>query len=409
MPRSSDSAESPPRRPPLSGVRVLDLSNLLAGPMATMYLADFGAEVLKVEHPRLGDDLRNWGFSKEGVGLFFKVVNRNKRAITLNLKDARGQALCRRLVSRTDVVVENFRPGTLERWNLGYDELRAANPGVIMARVTGYGQTGPYAHRPGFGTIAEAFSGMATTNGYIDRPPLLPGFGLADATTAIHVAYGITLALYERDRNGGAGQVIDVGLYEGLFTLLGSQVVDFDQLGIVAGRMGGRLPFVSPRNAYETSDGKWVAIAGGTQHTFERITEALGISDVLEEPRFATNASRLEHAEELDDRVREAVRTLTMTEVLSRCEAFQAPVGPAYDVAEVFEDPHYRERGNISAIPDEELGPIKMQSVVPRLVETPGEIVHAGPPMGAHNIVVYRELLGVDEEEYDSLGADGVI
>ncbi len=403
---SSDAAE---RAGPLAGIRVLDLSNLMAAPMATMYLGDFGADVIKTEHPDRGDELRNWGRKKDGVGLFFKVANRNKRTITLNLSTPGGQDIARRLAAKVDVVIENYRPGTMERWGLGWDELSAANPGLVMARVTGYGQTGPYSQRPGFGTLAEAFSGYAAITGYADQPPLLPAFGLGDASTAIHTAYAIAIALLNRERNGGEGQVIDVGLYEGLFTLLGPHVIDYDQLGAVQERAGSRIPHVAPRNTYQTSDGKWVAIAGATVRTFERICEVLGIEDVLEDPRFQTNQDRVANVEALDERIQEAIGKLALDDVLARFDEAAAPVGPAHDVAGIFEDAHYRERANITTVDDEELGPLRMQSVVPRLSETPGSIEHAGPPKGAYNADVYGELLGLDAAELARLADAGVI
>lgn len=389
-------------------VRVLDLSNLLAAPMATMYLADFGAEVISVEHPSKGDDLRNWGNQREGVGLYFKVLGRNKKMITLNLSLPRGQEIARRLVRDVDVVVENFRPGTLERWGLGWKELSAINEDLIMARVTGYGQTGPYRQRAGFGTNAEAFSGAAYITGYPDRPPLLPSFGLGDSTTAIHAAFGIMVALYHRDVSGGGGQVVDLGLYEGLFTLLGPQVVDYDQLRVVQERAGSRLPFIAPRNSYRTRDGRWIAISA-TQSVFERLAPALGVPEIVDDPRFVTNRLRIAHVDELDAVIADAVAELTFPDLLKRCETSGIAVAPVYSVEDIFGDPHYRERQNIVGVVDEELGEVRMQNVVPRLEKTPGRIEHAGSPKGAHNEEVYGERLGLGEAELQALRIDGVI
>ena len=394
---------------PLDGVRVLDLSNLMAAPMAAMYLADFGADVIKVEHPERGDELRDWGRKKDDVGLFFKVANRNKRAITLNLSKPDGQQLARELVQHVDVVLENYRPGTMERWGLGWDDLSATNPDLIMARITGYGQTGPYRQRPGFGTLAEAFSGYAAITGYADQPPLLPAFGLGDASTAIHAAYAIALALLHRERNDGGGQYIDLGLYEGLFTLLGPHVIDYDQLGAVQERAGSQIPHVAPRNTYETSDKKWVAIAGATQRTFERICSVLEIEDLLEDPRFTTNQERVANADALDDRIQEAIGRLSLDEVMEQFDEAAAPVGPAHDIAGIFEDPHYRARENIVTVADDELGSIRMQNAVPRLSKTPGRVEHAGPPKGTSNAEVYGELLGLDAAELERLSDEGVI
>ena len=394
---------------PLDGVRVLDVSNLMAAPMATMYLADFGAEVIKAEHPQRGDELRQWGRKKDGVGLFFKVANRGKKTITLNLSTEGGQDLVRRFVPKVDVLVENYRPGTMERWGLGWDELSSINPSLVMARVTGYGQTGPYRSRPGFGTLAEAFSGYAAITGYADAPPLLPAFGLGDASTAIHAAFAITMALYHRDAGDGEGQFIDLGLYEGLFTLLGPHVVDYDQAGAVQRRSGSRIPHVAPRNTYQTSDGRWVAIAGATKTTFERICQVLSIEDVLEDPRFADNQLRVANVEALDDRIQVAIGRLTLDEVLERFDEAEAPVGPAHDISGIFEDPQYEARENIVSVADDELGPLRMQSPVPRLSRTPGRIDHAGPPKGAHNSEVYGELLDLTEDDLRELAEAGAV
>lgn len=388
---------------------MLDLSNLLAAPMATMYLGDFGAEVIKAEHPIRGDELRRWGNRRGDVGLFFKVLNRNKRLITLDLKAPRGQDLVRRLAAECDVVVESYRPGTLERWGIGYEQLSAINAGLIMLHVSGFGRTGPWSQRPGFGTLAEAFSGYAHITGFPDRPPLLPSFGLGDTSTGVLAAFAVMLTLYHRDLGGGPGQEIDLGLYEGLFTMLGPQVIDYDQLGITQERCGSRLPFVSPRNTYQTADGAWIAIAGSTQGTFERIMRALDCESLLSDPRFADNHRRIENAEALDVELQHAVGEWTLAEVLDVFERMEAPVGPVYDIAQIFEDPHYRARENIVAIPDPELGEVRMQNVVPRLSQTPGRITHAGLRKGAYNLEVYGGLLGLGAEELAGLRAEGVI
>jgi formyl-CoA transferase len=278
-----------------------------------------------------------------------------------------------------------------------------------MARVTGFGQQGPYSSRPGFGTLAEAFSGYASITGYGDRPPLLPSFGLADATTGIHAAFGIMVALHNRVANGGEGQFVDLALYDGLFTLLGSFVVDYDQLGLVEQRQGSRLPFLAPRNTYQTQDGAWVAIAGGTATTWERIVRTLGIEHVLDDPDLADNRSRIENVEKLDAEIQGAVAQLPLAELLERFGDAAAPVGPAYDISQIFEDPHYAARENIATVEDEELGPLRMQNVVPKLSATPGRIEHAAPAKGAHNREIYGELLGCDDDELSRLADEGVI
>ncbi len=397
---------SPKDRPmPLSGVRVIDLANFLAGPLASMFLADFGAEVIKVERPGTGDEVRLWGNNKNGVGLMYKLINRNKRSITADLKTPLGVEIVKRLVRNADILIENFRPGTLERWGLGWEVLSEINPGLVMVRITGFGQTGPNSHRPGFGTLAEGYSGYAYITGYPDRPPLLPGFGLADDTAGLMGAYLALVALKARDQNGGRGQVVDFAIYEPLFTLLGPQVVDYDQLGLVQERNGSRLPFTAPRNTYRTRDGRWVSISGSAQSTFERMCRALEVPELIEDPRFADNRERIRNAEALDEALQAAIERFDFDDVMRRFDEAGAAVAPCYSVAEIFEDPHYRARENIVAVPDEELGgPIRMQNVVGKLSATPGRIRHAGPPLGAHNREVLVDMLGFDEDELREAG-----
>lgn len=393
---------------PLQGVRVLDLSNLLAAPMTTMHLADFGADVIKVEHPAKPDELRVWGRAKDDVGLYWKVVNRNKRLITLDLSHEKGRELALELARRSDVVVENFRPGTINRWGLGYDALSRENPGLVMAHISGYGQTGPYSHRSGFGTVADAFSGYAAITGHSDGPPLLASFGLSDAATSIFGAFAIMVALRHRDKTG-EGQEIDAALYEALFTLIGPNVIDYDQLGAVQQRNGSRLPFVSPRNTFQTSDGQWIAIAGSTQATFERTARGLGIEHVIHDPRFATNRDRIANVDALEEELQRAISKRTRDEVLAILDESDAPGGPVYDIPQIFNDPHFRARRNMVSIPDEQLGVVQMQNVTPRLSKTPGRIAHTGMRHGEHNSEVYTDLLGLRAEELHDLSGLGVI
>jgi len=364
--------------------------------MAAMFLGDFGAEVIKVEHPVRPDELRQWGNAKDEVGLYFKVLNRNKKTVGLDLKSDEGRNLALRLAEKCDVVVEGFRPGTLERWGLGWPTLKEVNPELVMLRISGYGQTGRYHSRAGFGTIAEAYSGAASLIGDNGGPPLLAPFPLGDATTAIFGAFGVVVALHRRAREGG-GQVVDLALYEGLLTLLGPQVIDFDQLGYVQERDGSRLPFVSPRNAYETEDGRWVALSGSTQRTFERLMHGFSLAHVITDPRFASNRDRMANAAALDEEIRAAVKKLPLERVLTIAEEAEAPLGPVNDVADLFKDGHIRDRQNVVTLEDSELGSVKMQAVVPKLGESPGRIAHAGPRHREYNRAVYSELLGLDE------------
>ena len=392
---------------PLAGVRVLDLSNFLAAPLTGMFLADFGAEVVKVERPGGGDEMRLWGNNKDGVGLYFKAVNRNKKSVTLDLHTPLGRDAVLRLAREADIVLENFRPGTLEKWGLGYDVLAADNPGLVLVRVSGFGQTGPNSHRPGFGTLAEAYAGFAHINGEASGPPLLPGFGLADSTTGLMGAFLAMVALKGREANGGRGQIVDLAIYEALFTLLGPQVVDFDQLGLVQQRNGSRLPFTAPRNTYHTRDKRWVSMAGSAQSIFVRVLTALEVPQLVKDPRFADNRSRLTHAKALDVGLQKAFERFDLAEIMRRFEAADAAVAPVNDIAQIMADPHFQARENIVAVADEELGgPLRMQNVAGKLSATPGTVRWAGPRVGEHNHEILVGRLGLDPAAIRAAGID---
>jgi crotonobetainyl-CoA:carnitine CoA-transferase CaiB-like acyl-CoA transferase len=393
-------------RPALDGVRVIDVATLFAGPLAATILGDFGADVLKIEHPR-GDPARSHGHAKNGVGLWWKMLARNKKAITLYLGAPAGQDLFRRLVRDADVVVENFRPGTLERWGLGYETLAAINPRLILARVTGFGQVGPYAHRPGFGTLAEAMSGFAHITGQPDGPPTLPPFGLADGIAALATACAILMALRARDSTG-RGQVVDLAIIEPILTVLGAQPTVYDQLGIVQQRMGNRSANNAPRNTYRTAEGKWVAVSTSTQPVAERVMRLVGRPDVIAEPWFATGHGRAAHADELDAAVGRWIAERSLDEVVSAFEQAEAAVAPIYDVADVLADPQYQALQSIVTVADPELGPLKMQNVLFRLSDTPGRIRTTGPRLGEHNAEVFGRL-GIDAEGLAELARQGVI
>lgn len=390
---------------PLEGVRVADISNFLAGPMLSMFLGDYGAEVVKLEQPGRGDEMRFWGEHKDGVGLYYKVVNRNKKSITADLRTPLGVEVVKRLVRTADVLVENYRPGTLERWGLGYDVLSAINPGLVMTRITGFGQTGPYSHKPGFGTLAEGFAGYASITGYPDRPPLLPAFGLADSTTGLAGAFLTMVALFDRVKRGGKGQVVDLAIYEPLFTLLGPQVVNYDQLGLVQERAGSRLPFTAPRNAFRTRDGQWVAIAGAAQSIFERICHAVDRPELITDPRFLDNRLRMKNVTALEESLQQAIERFDLAELLERFDKHQAAVAPVNNVAQIFADAHYAARENITPVADAELGcPLRMQNVMGTFSRTPGTIRHAGPKLGQHNREVLVGELGFSEDELRAAG-----
>lgn len=395
-------------RPPLADVRVLDIASFMAAPMAAMWLADFGADVIKVEHPH-GDMMRSWGSVKNGVPLFWKVVGRNKRSVTLDLHHPRGQELLRRMAARADVVVENFRPGTLARWGLAYSDLSALNPRLVMLSISAFGQTGPYSSRAGFGTLAEAMSGYAHVTGDPQGPPTLPSFGLADAITGLCGAYAVMVALHERDAGSGRGQAIDLGIYEPMLTVLGQHLIDYDQLGIVAGRLGSRLPFASPRNTFKTGDGTWVAMSCSAQSVFERACRAIEREDLIHDARFVDNQARTRNADTLDAVFAQWIGEHTSAEVLATLNDAGAAVAPIYSVQDVFTDAHFRERQNIADVDDPDLGKLRMQNVVPKLSRTPGQIRSAGPRLGEHNREVYGSWLGLPEDELNALAAEGVI
>lgn len=392
---------------PLGDVRVLDIASFMAAPMAAMWLADFGADVVKIEHPK-GDMMRTWGSAKEGVPLFWKVVGRNKRSVTLDLHLARGQELLKALVPKVDVVIENFRPGTLARWGLDYPRLQELNPRLVMLSISAFGQTGPYSSRAGFGTLAEAMSGYAYITGQPDGPPTLPGFGLADSVTGLCGAYAVLVALHERERSG-LGQWIDLAIYEPMLTMLGHLFIEYDQLGVIAQRLGSRLPFASPRNAFQTQDGSWVAMSCSAQSVFERACRAIGRPELIEDPRFRDNAARTLHSQAIDDEFGVWIRTRPIEEVLAVLNRAGAAVAPIYDVRDVFADPHVMARGNLPQVADPELGAVRMQNVVPRLSRTPGAIDHAGPRLGQHTDEVLRYWLSLSDSEIDSLRAEGVV
>ncbi|MGV9773418.1 CaiB/BaiF CoA transferase family protein [Streptosporangium sp. NPDC003464] len=383
----------------LDGVRVLDLATLFAGPMAAMLLGDYGAEVIKVEHPARPDPSRGHG----PEGLWWKMLGRNKRAITLDLSTAEGQDLLVELVREADVVIENFRPGTLERWNLSYERLSAANPDLVLARVTGFGQFGPYAKRPGFGTLAEAMSGFAAMTGEPDGPPTLPPFGLADGICALATAFAVMTAL-----RSGRGQVVDLSIIEPILTVLGAQPTIYDQLGTVPPRTGNRSVNNAPRNTYRCKDGSWVAVSTSAQNIAERVMRLVGRPEVIGEPWFASGSGRVAHADELDGAVAAWVAEHTREEVLAAFEQAQAAVAPIYDVRDIMADPQLAALDAITTVEDPELGPVRMQNVMFRLTGTPGEIRWTGRPHGADTDEVLGAL-GLTAEDLAALREKGVI
>lgn len=390
----------------LEGIKVIDAATLFAGPLAATVLGDFGAEVIKVEHPK-GDPARSHGYAKDGIGLWWKMLGRNKRAITLNLSSPEGQEIFERLTRDADVVIESFRPGTLERWNLGYERLSEVNPGLVLARVTGFGQFGPYKNRPGFGTIAESMSGFAHVTGQPDGPPTLPPFGLADGIAALATACAVLMALRGRDATG-RGQVVDLAIIEPIFTVLGPQPTAYDQLGEIQQRSGNRSVNNAPRNTYQTKDGKWVAVSTSAQNIAERVMRLVGRPEFIDEPWFAKGSERAKHADELDEAVGSWISERTTDEVVAAFEEANAAITPIYNIEDIMHDPQYKALNSIISIEDPELGQIKMQNVLFRLSEMPGEVRTTGPRLGEHNEEVYREL-GIDGKRLEELAEKGVV
>tara|TARA_R110002072_G_scaffold184884_3_gene341472 strand:- start:26 stop:1252 length:1227 start_codon:yes stop_codon:yes gene_type:complete len=407
----TDQNEDARRGLPLSGVRVLDIATMGAGPLAATFLADFGADVIKVEHPENGDHIRAFGMKKDGISLYWKTISRNKRAVTLNLKHADGQALLKDLVKSADVVVENFRPGTLEKWNIGYDVLAQVNPSLVMLRTTGFGQTGPYSALPGFGTLAEAMSGFASITGTPDTPPLLPQLALADGVCGVFGAYGVMVALHARDRDPEKrGQVVDASICEAMSRLLESVYLEYDQLGVVRQRHGNRLPDAAPRGAYESREkGKYVALSGSAQPVAMRLLEVIGGPDLAADPRFATNVDRIANIEALDTLIAAWMKQHPRDEAVDILRRHQVAAGPVYDVGDLFADPHYKARQALVSIPDPDLGDLTVHNVVPRLSRTDGKVLFTGRDKGADNGDVYGRELGLDAARLDALRKAGAI
>ena len=395
MAESPGTGKGVAQKGPLAGLRVLDLSSLYAGPLIATTLGDFGADVIKIEHPR-GDDARRWGLSKDGVPLWWKVISRNKRLLRLDLHDERDRDVVRALSADADVLIENFRPGRLESWGLGYEQLSETNPRLVMVRVTGFGQTGPLRDEPGFGTLAEAFSGFAFVTGDASGPPTLPAFGLADGVASMAGTYATMMALYWRDAAGGnRGQVIDLSLYEPLFNILGPQIIEYEQTGVVQQRHGNRSPRTAPRNTYRSADGHWVALSAGTQQIANRVFAAIGRPELKDDPRFSSARARLDHADVVDQIVSEWIAGQRLDSVLEAFRAAQAPIAPVLSAAQIYDNPHFRHRESIIAVPDKDLGQATMQNVVPRLSTTPGRVRHSGATeIGADQSVAEAALTG---------------
>ncbi len=393
---------------PLTGLRVLDLSTILAGPLAAQMLGDFGADVIKVEHPQRGDGMRGHGLDKNGHSLWWKMISRNKRTLGLYFGDPEGARIFRELAKTADIVVENFRPGTLERWGLGYDVLSKENPGLILLRVTGFGQRGPYAARPAFGTLVEAMSGFAHLTGQPDGPPTLPAFGLADSIAGIAATAAATMALYQRERDG-KGQERDVDLLTPIMTAVGPGVIYADQLGIDQNRTGNRSLNNAPRNTYQTRDGHWLAISTSANTIAERVLRLVGHPEVVDEPWFAHGRSRAQHADVLDAYVGDWIAARDRDQVMAAFDAAGAAVAPVYKPSELLDDPQVQALELITSVPDDDLGPIRMQNVMWRMGRTPGRIRSTGRALGADSDTILQDEAGLSSEDVEKLRARGVV
>ena len=394
---------------PLDGVRVVECATLAAGPMVGTALGEFGAEVIKVEPPGAGDPLRTWGNRRNGVGLVWKSVSRNKRFVTVDLRRPEGQALFHELLDVSDVLIAGNRPSALARWTIDYETVHARHPSIVMLHVSGYGGGGPKSDRPGYGTLAEAMSGFAHITGQPDGPPTLPPFMLADGVASLAATYAVVMALYHRDVNGGTGQLVDVNLIEPLARLIESSTLTFDQLGIVPGRTGNRLDASAPRNAYRTADDRWLAISSASPTIAVRVFRAIGRPDLADDPSYIDPVTRQERAVEVDVLVEKWVAERTLDEAMGVFEAAAVTAAPVYDAQQLLADDHLRARGSYVQVDDDDLGPTTVQAPVVRLSETPGRIDHLGRAVGADNDAVFGEVLGLSRQRRAKLRAEGVI
>jgi formyl-CoA transferase len=392
---------------PLAGVKVLELGSLIAGPFCGKTLADFGAEVIKVEPPGEGDPLRRWRKMRNGVSLWWHVQSRNKKSITVDLRQPEGQAIVRRLARECQVVIENFRPGALEKWHLGWEELSRENPQLVLVRISGYGQTGPYRERPGFAAIGEAMGGLRHITGFPDRPPVRPNLSVGDSLASLHGVIGALLALYHI-QNGGKGQVIDVALYESVFNVTESLLPEYDALGEVRQRSGSTLPGIAPSNLYPCSDGSYVLIAGNADSLYRRLMSAIGRADLRDDPLLARNDGRAAHMERIDEAIAAWTSSRTQQEVLQEMEKAEVPAGRIYTAADIAADPHYAARGMIQQVLAGDGEPLKVPGIIPRLSGTPGAIRAAAPTLGQHTDEVL-ESLGLSAEEVSRLRQKSVV
>jgi formyl-CoA transferase len=398
----------PQGAPPLKGLKVIELGTLIAGPFCARILAEFGAEVIKIESPDGGDPLRQWRKLYKGTSLWWFVQARNKKSVTVNLKSPQGQEIVRRLVKDADIVVENFRPGALEKWGLGWDRLAIINPGLVMVRLSGYGQTGPYRDQTGFGAIGESMGGIRFLTGYPDRPPVRVGISLGDSLAAMYGVIGALMAIYHREVNGGKGQVVDVALYESVFSLMESLLPEYDLLGFVRERSGASLPGIVPSNTYSCRDGKYVVIGANSDAIFKRTMLAIGREDLANDPGLASNTGRVPRTEELDQTIGDWTSRHELEQVLSVLNRAEVPASKIYSIADIVNDAHYQARQMIQQFKLKDGQTLKLPGIVPKLSETPGETEWLGPELGEHTAEVLSAL-GIDSEQQKVLKRQGII
>lgn len=394
---------------PLKGLKVLEMGQVLAGPFCASLLAGFGAEVIKIEKPKTGDPLRIWRKLHKGTSLWWLSMARNKKCITLDMNNRRGQEIARQLAAKVDIVVENFKPGTMEKWGMGYQDLKGVNPGVIMVRVSGYGQTGPYSKRPGYANVAEGFGGIRYTSGYPDRPPVRAGISLGDTLAGLHAALGALTAVYHRDVNGGTGQVVDVAIYESIFNMMESTLAEYDKLGHIRERSGAKLDGIVPTSTYPTKDNKFIIIGGNGDSIYKRLMNVCGRPDLAEDENLADNAGRVNHEELIDAAIIEWTMQHDYELLYEKLVEAQVPAGPVYSIADIVRDEQYNARGIFEEVEIEKNDTVKIPAVLPKLSETPGGTDWIGPKLGEHNEEIFGEILGMSKSEIDQLRSEEII
>ncbi|MES1046018.1 carnitine dehydratase [Bacillus obstructivus] len=395
---------------PLEGIKILELGNIVAAPFAGKIFAEFGAEVIKVEEPTKGDPLRNWRVMYEDTSIWWHVQSRNKKSITVNLRDERGQKIIKKLVQKVDVVLENFKPGTLEKWGLGLKDLQAINPSIILTRISGYGQTGPYRHKPGFGSVAEAIGGLRYLTGYPELPPVRVGIAIGDLVAGLYAVIGTLMAIRAREKGvDNKGQLVDVALYESVFSLLEGILPEYNLAGIVRERTGTTLPGIAPSNTYECADGNHVVIGGNGDKIFQRLMKAIGREDIANDSKYATNQGRAANVKFIDDAIENWTKQYPLKMVQKILDDASVPVGPIYGIKEIVHDEHYKAREMIKEVELHDGKKLLVPGIVPKLSETPGEIISNGPKLGEHNEDVFKEYMNFTFEDFKNLKEQGVI